>query len=92
MLKDLAHWPRLSLATSHEQISRSALNLSSIHQNIERAEQLQQLRKLEVQAEHSRKAPETFIVNQRDDRHDPNETLDRRHLTIDRKGGLPATR
>ena len=36
--------------------------------------------------------PETFIVNQRDDRHDPNETLDRRHLTIDRKGGLPATR
>jgi len=45
---------RLPLMIRHEQVSRSILNLDSGHRKIERAlQQLQRLRKLVVQAEHS---------------------------------------
>lgn len=54
MSKGLGAPTRVSLMTRHAQISRSALNLHGNRREIERAfQQLQRLRKLVVQAEHS---------------------------------------
>lgn len=45
---------RIQLVIRHEQVSRSAFNLHSNHRSIRQAfQQLQHLRKLVVQAEHS---------------------------------------
>ena len=55
MFKEPDALARISLAIRHEQIGQSALHLRGIDKNIERAvQQLRCLRKLVVQAEHSR--------------------------------------